>query len=149
MFTGAQCTFSLTHRLLCPAFLFPAVHILRNSNSHQMYDNMCIHTIKRGEITRKTVSFPPIGTTESGSSIVEAIETGPEEGRAEEAAASRPARQLSSPSLSPCLSLFLLGMSEGMEGAEPSVWEALEPSSSGLPDSEPAGRCGHGELQPW
>lgn len=33
-----------------------------------------------------------------------------------------------------------------MEGEEPSVWRALEPSSSGLPDSEPAGRCGHGAL---
>ncbi|CAM9398334.1 unnamed protein product [Ectocarpus sp. 12 AP-2014] len=30
-----------------------------------------------------------------------------------------------------------------MPGLETSLWEALEPSSSGLPDSEPAGRCGH------
>lgn len=33
-----------------------------------------------------------------------------------------------------------------MDGVESSVWEAIEPSSSGLPDSEPAGRCGHGEF---
>ncbi|CAM9704617.1 unnamed protein product [Scytosiphon promiscuus] len=30
-----------------------------------------------------------------------------------------------------------------MEGVRDSMWEAVEPSTSGLPDSEPAGRCGH------
>lgn len=33
------------------------------------------------------------------------------------------------------------------EEVEVSLWQAVEPLSSGLPDSEPAGRCGHGETR--
>lgn len=34
----------------------------------------------------------------------------------------------------------------GGEEAESScIWQAFEPSSSGLPESDPCGRCGHGE----
>lgn len=35
-----------------------------------------------------------------------------------------------------------------MEAAGDSIWKAVEPSTSGLPDSEPAGRCGHGAFFP-
>lgn len=32
------------------------------------------------------------------------------------------------------------------QGAGPSIWQAIEPSSSSLPDSQPTGRCGHGKI---